>query len=268
MSDSHQASKQFIDRERCEILQQIEEWLETPLLVLSFVWTALLIIEFVWGLNRFLSGVSAAIWIAFIVDFGLRLLLAPQKLNYLKHNWLTMLALLLPAMQMFRVVQIFRGLGIVRGGQGLQLLRVLVRINRGMKTLSKSVSRRGLGYAIALTLLVTLTGSAGMYRFEHNVIGSTLTNYGNALWWTAMVITTMGSDYFPKTPEGRVLCFVLAVYGFAIFGYVTATIATFFVGQDANDEDGDLASEKSVRALQAEIVALREELRANRSPSS
>lgn len=78
-----------------------------------------------------------------------------------------------------------------------------------------------------------------------------------------MVMTTMGSDYFPKTPEGRVLCFMLAVYAFAIFGYVTATIATFFVGQDANDEEGDLASEKSVRALQAEIVALREELRSN-----
>jgi voltage-gated potassium channel len=78
-----------------------------------------------------------------------------------------------------------------------------------------------------------------------------------------MVMTTMGSDYFPKTPEGRVLCFMLAVYAFAIFGYVTATIATFFVGQDANDEEGDLTSEKSVRALQAEIVALRKELRSN-----
>jgi voltage-gated potassium channel len=262
MSNSNQTSRQVIDRERREILQQVEEWLETPLLVLSFVWTTLLIIEFVWGLNPFLSGVSAAIWIAFIVDFVLRLLLTPQKLNYIKHNWLTAFALLLPAAGMFRGAQILRILGIARGGQGLQLVRVLVRINRGMKTLSKSVSRRGLGHAIALTLLVTLTGAAGMYRFEHNVIGSTLTNYSGALWWTAMVITTMGSDYFPKTPEGRVLCFVLAVYGFAIFGYVTATIATFFVGQDANDEDGDLASEKSVRALQAEIVALREELRA------
>ncbi len=265
MSDSEPTSQQFIDRERREILQQIEEWLEMPLLVLSFGWTALLIIEFVWGLSPLLRGVSAAIWMAFIVDFGLRLLLAPQKLNYLKHNWLTAVALLLPAVQMFRVVRIFRGLGIARSGSGLQLVRVLVRINRGMKRLSKSVSRRGFGYAIALTLFVTLTGAAGMFTFEHHVTGSTLTNYGNALWWTAMVITTMGSDYFPKTPEGRVLCFVLAVYGFAIFGYVTATIATFFVGQDANDEEGDRASEKSVRALQAEIVALREELRTNQS---
>lgn len=146
--------------------------------------------------------------------------------------------------------------------QGLQLLRVLARLNQGMKTLSKSVSRRGFGYVAVLTLLVVMSGAAGMYEFERNVTGSTITNYGNALWWTAMVMTTMGSDYFPKTPEGRVLCVLLAVYAFAVFGYVTATIATFFVGQDASDDDSEIASEKSIKALQAEIAALRKEIQA------
>jgi voltage-gated potassium channel len=265
MSDSNPASKQSIDRERYEILQQLEEWLETPMLVLSFVWTALLIVEFVWGLSPLLNAVSRTIWIVFILDFTLRLLLAPQKLNYLKHNWLTALALLLPALWIFRGVRILRVFGTVRGVQGVQLVRVLARINRGMKTLSKSVSRRGFGYVVALTLLVILIGAAGMYKFEQNITGSTLTNYGNAIWWTAMVLTTMGSDYFPKTPEGRVLCFLLAVYGFAVFGYLTATIATFFVGQDANDNDGEIASEKSVKALQAEIAALRKEIQENQA---
>ncbi len=263
-NDLNRASRQSINQERREILQQIEEWLETPMLVLSFVWTALLIIEFVWGLSSLLNAVSTTIWIAFIVDFMLQLLLAPQKLNYLKHNWLTAFALFLPAVRLVRVTRIIRVLGIAPGVQGVQLLRVLVHINRGMKTLSKSVSRRGFGYVVALTLLVTLIGAAGMYEFERNITGSTLTNYGNALWWTAMVMTTMGSDYFPKTPEGRVLCFLLAVYAFAVFGYVTATIATFFVGQDANDDDGEIASEKSIIALQAEIAALRKEIQARR----
>lgn len=31
-------------------------------------------------------------------------------------------------------------------------------------------------------------------------------SYGTALWWTAMILTTMGSDYWPKTAEGRILC--------------------------------------------------------------
>jgi len=47
-----------------------------------------------------------------------------------------------------------------------------------------------------------------------------------------MIMTTMGSQYWPQTPEGRMLCLFLALYAFAVFGYVTAAIATFFIGLD------------------------------------
>jgi len=72
----------------------------------------------------------------------------------------------------------------------------------------------------------------------------------------------MGSDYFPKTTEGRVLCFALAVYAFAVFGYVTATLATFFVGRDAGDAEAEVAGAEQIERSQAEVAALREELRA------
>ena len=58
MSDANQTSKEFINKERREILHQIDTWLEIPMIGLSLVWTVLLIIEFVWGLNSFLNGVS------------------------------------------------------------------------------------------------------------------------------------------------------------------------------------------------------------------
>ena len=234
-------TEQAIDRERCEILQQIEDWLEMPMLLLSFVWTALLIIEFVGGISPLLNTISIIIWIIFILNFALRLLLSPHRLNYLKQNWPTAIALLLPALWIFRAARIIRVLGTARGLQGIQLFRVLAGINRGMKAIAKSADRRGLGYVVASSILVALVGAAGMYRFERNIDGSTLLSYGDAIWWTAMMMTTMGSDYFPKTPGGRVLCFLLAVYAAAIFGYVTANIATFFVNQDASDDDSNLA---------------------------
>jgi voltage-gated potassium channel len=73
-------------------------------------------------------------------------------------------------------------------------------------------------------------------------------------------MTTMGSDYFPQTPEGRILCFLLALYAFAVFGYVTATLATFFIGQDADDDEAEIAGTKSIDALRDEITALRTEI--------
>jgi voltage-gated potassium channel len=128
-----------------------------------------------------------------------------------------------------------------------------------MRALGRTMGRRGFGYVAALTLLVTLGGAAGMHYFER---GQGLDDFGTALWWTAMIMTTMGSEYWPKTAEGRVLCLVLALYAFAVFGYVTATIATFFLGRDAENPEAEVAGAASVEALRREIAALREDLRA------
>ena len=57
-----------------------------------------------------------------------------------------------------------------------------------------------------------------MYDFERPGLRS----YWDAVWWTAMIMTTIGSDYWPKTTEGRLLALLLSVYAFSIFGYITA----------------------------------------------
>ena len=73
---------------------------------------------------------------------------------------------------------------------------------------------------------------------------------------TAMIMTTMGSAYWPETAEGRVLCVVLALYAFAVFGYLTATIASFFVARDAERPDAPVASQASVDALRDQVASL------------
>ena len=47
-----------------------------------------------------------------------------------------------------------------------------------------------------------------------------------------MVMTTIGSGYWPITAEGRILALLLAVYAFAVFGYITASLASILVARD------------------------------------
>jgi voltage-gated potassium channel len=61
------SEKQDLERERSEVLQQLEDWLETPMVVLGFAWLLLFIIELIWGLNPLLQAVSTTIWIIFIL---------------------------------------------------------------------------------------------------------------------------------------------------------------------------------------------------------
>ena len=258
--DAQSAGRHALTRERAQLLQRMEAWLETPMLILAFVWLALLVLELIWGASALFEIVGLGIWGIFIVNFLLEFTLAPRKSDYLKRNWLTTLSLLVPALRVFRLIRVLRVLRMARAARGLRLLRVVSSLNRSMGALGASLNRRGFAYVVALTLLVTLGGAAGMYAFENETLDG-IHSYGDALWWTAMIMTTMGSQYWPQTIEGRVLCVALALYAFGVFGYVTATLATFFVGRDAENADAGLAGAQAVAALQADIAALRDEVR-------
>ncbi len=257
MNKEQKVSAERLDDERQSLIARIEDWLDTPMLFLGFVWLGLLIYEFIWELSPALELAGMVIWIIFIVDFAVKFLLAPGKFQYVKSNWLTALSLIVPALRVFRAFRIFR---LVRTARGLRLFRVVTSLNRGMKALGESFSRRGFGYVVALSVIIIFAGAAGMLAFENEVDGGIKT-YGDALWWTAMLLTSIGSEYFPKTAEGRILCFLLALYGFAVFGYVTATLATFFVERDAEDTESAIAGAEDIKALGSEIALLREELK-------
>jgi voltage-gated potassium channel len=249
--------KEQLKRERRKLLHSIEQLLEGPMIFLAFVWLVLLIIELIWGLNKPLEYLSVTIWVVFIFDFLVKFILAPQKAKYLQANWLTLVSLLIPAV---RILRVFRVLRLLRVFRGVRLIKVVASLNRTMRSLSSAVRRRGFKYVFLLTLVFAFGGAAGMYGLENPNPG--FNSYWMALWWTAMRIITAGSEYWPLTPEGRGLAFIIALFGYAIFGYVTATLATFFIGQDAEEEGTPVAGAKDLAELKKEILELKQILRA------
>ena len=252
--------KEVLDQERNELLLRLQGLLEGPMVVLGFIWLVLLFIDLTQGLSSFLQTISTLIWIIFIMDFSLKLILAPEKLAFMKHNVLTLISLLVPALRVFRLARAFRLMRSLRAARGFRLVKVVGSLNRGLRALGASMSRRGFGYVLASTVLVTLLGSVGMYAFE-NEPANGLHSYSEALWWTVMLLTSLGSEYWPRTAEGRILCFLLALYGLAVFGYFTATLATYFMGRDAENAEAEIAGTRQVENLHQEIAALRKEVR-------
>ena len=244
--------KQKLVSERKKLLSSIEKLLEGPMIFLGFVWLVLLIIELVWGLSKPLEYLSLTIWVVFIIDFCIKFFLAPVKTRFLKINWLTAISLVIPALRVFRILRLLRVL------RGVRLIKVIASLNRGMKSLGATMQRRGFTYVVLLSLAVTFGGAAGMLAIERGNPG--FENYGMALWWTAMRVITAGSDFWPLTPEGKGLTVILALYGYAVFGYVTATLATFFIGRDAEEKDAPVAGTKDVEELKKMITSLSEKL--------
>ena len=242
-------------------LARLERWLDKPMLALAIVWLALVVLELTRGLSPFMEGVGVVIWIVFIAEFALRLVIAPDRVRYLRANWLTAVSLLVPALRIFRVFRALRVLRAARPARGFRLVRVVGAVNRGMNRLGDAMHRKGFGYVAALTLLVTVLGAAGMYAFERGAGDPAgITDFPSALWWTTMIITTMGSGYWPVTPEGRILCVLLSLYSLGILGYLAAALAAYFVGRDEElaGHDGNSAQ---LERLLAEVADLRAEVR-------
>jgi voltage-gated potassium channel len=237
---------------RSRMLGQFEAWLTVPMIVLSLVWLLLIIHELVWGSSQFLQWLNLAIWCVFIVEFLIRIAIAPEKLSFLRNNWLGLLAIAAPAV---RLLTIFKLLPLTRS---LALVRVVAAANGATNVIRRTLSRRGLGYALASTIVVLFLGAAGEYHFESRAgAEGGFNSFADSLWWTAMILTTMGSGAWPQTVEGRILCVMLAVYGFVMFGYITANIAAYFLGDKAGPTSADT---QALADLRAEIAQLRADL--------
>jgi voltage-gated potassium channel len=87
---------------RWRALQQLERRLETPMAILGLVWLGIFVVDMTVGLNPLLTGLSTTVWIVFIGDFVVRLMLAPNRSLYVRRNWLTALSLLVPALRIGR----------------------------------------------------------------------------------------------------------------------------------------------------------------------
>lgn len=52
--------------------------------------------------------------------------------------------------------------------------------------------------------------------------------YTNCLWWTVVTMTTIGyGDYFPRTPLGRIVTFILSIWGVIIVSSMVVVLSNY-----------------------------------------
>lgn len=237
---------------RAELARRLEHWFDLPFAVLGGVWVLLLVAELVNGTTPLGDAAATTIWVLFAAEFALRLAVAPHRRRFLRRNLITLLSLALPAVRILRIARIARVLRLGRGVRALRMARLLTSFNRGMRALGSTMQSRGFPYVVALTAVVLVLGAAAMFAFERPGGNHTgFATFGASLWWTAMLLTTMGSEYWPRSPEGRAVCLLLSLYAFVVFGYITATLASYFVGSDARGE------RQRTRNIEEELSRLR-----------
>lgn len=183
------------------------------------------------------SVAAWATWALFAVDLAVRVVLAPDRLRYLLRHWFDVLVVALPLLRPLRLLRL------------VLLLRVLNR------RATSSLRGRLAVYVAGGATLLAFCGALTVLDAERSNPEANITDFGDALWWAAATMTTVGyGDRYPTTGAGRLAAVALMVAGIAVLGVVTATLASWLVEQVKTSEQEQTAE------LRAEIANLRAQL--------
>jgi voltage-gated potassium channel len=102
-------------------------------------------------------------------------------------------------------------------------------------------THKSLHYVLLAVITIIFACSALVLSFEAHAKGSNIHNFGDALWWAVVTVTTVGyGDKYPVTGGGRGVAAILMFVGIGLIGVLTATVASFFVEQTADDDRSEL----------------------------
>lgn len=248
------------DPERREdLLGRLDRYLDVPLALASVLMVLLAVIELSGELGEPWRGRLAllgwSLWGLYFIEFAVKFALAPVKRAYLRRNWIDVLVLLVPFLRFLKV------LSVLRATRALPLFRLAVFGGRGSGAAVALLRRRRLGQLALVSVLVVLLGAAAGLLLESGTPASTIKDFGDALWWSGALVTTVGSELYPVTAGGRVLGFLLMLYAVGIFSYFIASIASVLVGIDseqppegAGREGGDFRLDAEERAALRRIL--------------
>lgn len=194
-----------------------ERWETTtavPLLCLGLVFLGSFAVEVLWtsapdDVGAALRVLQVVIWVVFITDYAVRFSLSTTRLEFLRRSWIDLAAVLLPFLR------------------PLSPLALLGVVHRAGRTRAR---RSAVVYAGGTTLLLFTVCSLGVLEAERGHPGANITTLGDATWWAAVTVATVGyGDRYPVTLEGRLIALVLMATGVALLGLVIANVAAWFI---------------------------------------
>ena len=176
-------------------------------------------------LDTALNSIIWATWGLFLVDYAVRLYLAPDRGSWFLRHLLDLAIVALPLLR------------------PLRLLRLVVLIGALQKVIGGAIRGRVIVYTAVSVVLLVYVASLAILETERYAPGSKIVTFGDAVWWSITTITTVGyGDLSPVTGTGRVIAVALMVGGISLVGVVTATLASWIVQRVAEEDSAKRAA--------------------------
>jgi voltage-gated potassium channel len=198
-------------------------------------------------LDAWLTRVDVAIWAAFALDFAVRLGLSGNRLRFLRTHPVDLLIVVLPPLRPLRLLR--------------AAMLVIGTLHRNTTTRARLAVFVGTS-----SLLLLVLCSLAFFDAEYGATDSKIHNFGDALWWSMVSVTTVGyGDVYPVTTEGRLISLILMTLGIGLISFAIGTTTSWVMDQLKSVEANVESTDREITELVAEIRALRTDVAALRS---
>ncbi|WP_280494546.1 potassium channel family protein [Nocardia asiatica] len=195
-------------------------------------------------LDAWLTRVDVVIWAVFALDFAVRLWLSGNRWRFLRTHPVDLLIVVLPPLRPLRLLR--------------AAMLVIGTLNRNTTTRARLAVFVG-----ASSILLLLLCSLAFFDAEYGAADSKIHNFGDALWWSMVSVTTVGyGDVYPVTTEGRLVSLILMTLGIGLISFAIGTTTSWVMDQLKTVEANVESADREIAELVAEIRALRAEVAA------
>ncbi|MGM0635602.1 MAG: potassium channel family protein [Bacteroidota bacterium] len=165
-------------------------------------------------LYKLISYYDFGLCFFFLYDFFKQLREENNKLKYFfTIGWLDFLSSV-PVVAEFRFLRVFRV---------FRVIKIIRSTRKLLEFLTTNKKESFFSFIIFIVIVSIIATSSGVLYVEHEV--GNIKTAENTLWWTFVTITTVGyGDFYPVTPEGKILSVILITTGIAAFGAIISYI--------------------------------------------
>jgi len=207
-----------------------------PLTVLAVLWVPVLVVPLVIKVSPATSAAldttDYAVWAVFAIEYLTKLYLSPKRWTFVTHHLVDLLVIAVPVLRPLRLLRLLRL---------LRVARAALILSSALKRARELLTHHGLHYVLLSVLAIIGLCSAMELAFEQHAPGATIHTFGDALWWSVVTVTTVGyGDKYPVSAGGRGVAVVLMITGIGLVGVLSASVASYFVGQRAEQDMTDL----------------------------
>jgi voltage-gated potassium channel len=214
-----------------EAYDRVAKAVDGPMMVITILWIPVLLIPLVTpvhgGLDESLVAIDYTIWALFVIEYFVKLYLAPERWRYVKTHILDLIIVVVPFFRPLRVARLIR----------LQvLLRVGVIGGEAVRRTRQVLTHKGFHFVVLFVGILIFLCAGLVTVAENHAHGATIHDYGQGLWWAMVTVTTVGyGDRVPVTPFGQGVAVILMLVGIGLIGVLTATVASYFIEQKSDD---------------------------------